>query len=106
MAGLRGRARRPWGTALVASALLLPGCGTINSWASGCPAPSSGIRTGGEYIRDLGSFCEDPAGWVMLPADMPLSAIADTLTLPIAWWFEQPPPTPVSPGCRWAIPRR
>lgn len=104
--GPRGRVRRRWGAALVAAALLLPACGTINSWAGGCRAPYSGIRTDVQYIRDFGSFGEDFVGWLTIPPDMPLSAIADTLTLPVAWGFEQPPPTPVSPGCRWAIPLR
>jgi uncharacterized protein YceK len=94
------------GAALLLAVLPLAACGTINSWAGGCPAPFSGVRTDRQYLRDLGSFRENTVDWVRIPADLPLSAITDTVTLPLAWWFEHPPPTPVSPGCRWAIPRR
>ena len=36
---------------LCAALALLPGCGTINSYASGCGGPYSGIRPGGGLPR-------------------------------------------------------
>ncbi len=104
-AGARGRLRSAALAGLLA-APLLAGCGTINSYASGCPAPFSGVRTDREYLRSVQSFRSDALRWVMLTGDLPLSALLDALTLPIGAWAEQPPPSPVSPGCLWAIPRR
>lgn len=97
------RAAAAW---LLLAGLALGGCGTINSYASGCPAPWSGVRTDREYLRDLEPLPGGAVGWLMVTGDLPLSAIADTLTLPLGAWVEHPPPTPVSPGCRWAIPHR
>jgi uncharacterized protein YceK len=94
-----------WGAAVALVAVGLAGCGTINSYASGCPAPYSGVRVDDEYLDDLGSFGEDGFDWVTISLDLPLSAILDTLTLPIALSFEQAPPAPVSPGCGWAANR-
>jgi uncharacterized protein YceK len=92
---------------LIALALLpLCACGTINSYAGGCPAPFSGVRTDHEYLSQLDTFLEDGLEWLRLGADLPLSAVADTLTLPVGVWAQQPPPQPVSPGCLWAVPRR
>jgi uncharacterized protein YceK len=93
-----------WGALL--ALLALAGCGTLNSYASGCPAPFSGVRTDNEYLGDLGSFSEDGFDWVTTLGDMPLSAVLDLVTLPIGIVAEHPPPEPVSPGCRWAIRER
>ena len=110
MAGRRqaeSRGLGPLGCAALWLALLpLCACGTINSYASGCPAAYSGVRTDHEYLGELDSLVADGLEWLRIAADLPLSAVADTLTLPIGVWAQQPPPTPVSPGCHWAIPRR
>ena len=92
--------------AVIAAAALLTGCGTINSYANGCPAPYSGVRTDHEYLSDVGPFPGDGLRWLMVTGDLPLSAVVDTLTLPIGAWARRPPPTPVVPGCHWAIPQR
>ena len=92
--------------AVLPIALGLAGCGTVNSYADGCPAPFSGVRTDREYLRDVRTFDGGALRWVMVTGDLPLSALADTLTLPIGAWARQAPPAPVSPGCRWAIPHR
>ena len=99
-------ARRPAAALLALALLTLPACGTINSYASGCPAPFSGVRTDHEYLSQLDSFLGDGLEWLRLGADLPLSAVADALTLPVGFWAERPPPQPVSPGCLWAVPRR
>lgn len=103
---MRRRRRARAGLATLLAAAPLSACGTINSYASGCPAPFSGVRTDREYLLDLEGFGEDALRWVMVGADLPLSAVVDLATLPIGALAESPPPVPVSPGCRWAIPRR
>jgi uncharacterized protein YceK len=91
---------------LLIAPLGLAGCGTINSYANGCPAPYSGVSTDRAYLRTVSSFGSDALRWAMLTSDLPLSLVVDTVTLPIAIWAERPPPAPVSPGCLWAISPR
>ena len=109
--------RRAW---ILASGLaLLPGCGTINSYASGCGGLYSGVRHDGDLIGNYGAEIEAARevhlrtdGWLantwetaFVVLDLPLSAVADTLTAPVSLALGQAAPDPVGLGCRWAAPR-
>jgi uncharacterized protein YceK len=80
----------------------LPGCGTVNSHASGCPAHYSGVRTDLEYLRSYGSFWQDGFDWIVVVGDLPLSGVADTLSLPLASAVSDAPPLQPGLGCEWA----
>lgn len=89
----------------VACLLLLAtgaGCGTVNSYASRCPGPYSGVRSDVEILESLGSFWKDGFDWVTLVLDVPLSAVADTLTAPIGYSVYAGAPTPPGLGCGWS----
>ena len=97
---------------------LLSGCGTINSYASGCGGLYSGIRQDGDLLGTYGAeilaareFRLGADGWlantwnsVFVALDLPLSAIADTLSAPVTLALGQRSPEPVGLGCRFAAP--
>ncbi len=103
---------------LCAALALLAGCGTINSYASGCGGPYSGIRQDGDLLGTYGAEILAARevrlgadGWlantwegVLVALDLPLSAIADTVTAPLTLARGQGAPQPVGLGCRWAAP--
>jgi uncharacterized protein YceK len=105
--------------ALFAGLALLSGCGTISSAPSGCNGLYSGVRYDGDLLGVYGAEFlaarEVPLGvdgwlanaWdsVMVAADLPLSAVADTLSAPATYAMGQSTPEPVGLGCRWAAPR-
>jgi uncharacterized protein YceK len=97
--------------------LCLSGCGTINSYASGCPGVYSGVRQDLDLIQGYQSAGvavdpEVPLGldgtlgnaWdtVFVAFDVPLAAIADTLALPVTYSIEPRAPYPQALGCGWA----
>ncbi len=84
---------------LMAMVLPLGGCQTLRSYTSGCPGVYSGVR----YFRD--QYVWLPLdGKIFFTFDLPLSAVADTLALPVTSFLEPPPPTArgLPRGCRWA----
>jgi uncharacterized protein YceK len=99
----------------LAALLCLSGCGTINSYASGCPGVYAGVRQDLDLIRSYGSDTasdgEVPIGldgtlgnvWdtVFIAFDVPLAAVADTLALPLTYRMEPRVPYPTSLGCGW-----
>ena len=105
--------------ALFAGLVVLSGCGTLSSAASGCAGPWSGVRFDGDLLGAYGvevlAAREVPLGvdgwlsdsWdsVMVAVDLPLSAVADTLAAPVTYALGQATPDPVGLGCRWAAPR-
>jgi uncharacterized protein YceK len=100
----------------LAALLCLSGCGTINSYASGCPGAYSGVHQDLDLIRSYGSTVavgpEVPLGvdgklgdaWdtVFVAFDVPLAAVVDTLALPVTYSMEPRAPHPQALGCGWA----
>ena len=79
--------------------LLLLSCQSVRSWEE-CPGVYSGVKY---YQAQIGTLPWD--GRAFFGADLPLTAIVDTLALPVTYFVE--PARPVkgySPGCRWAGP--
>lgn len=105
--------------ALFAGLTLLSGCGTISSVPSGCSGPYSGVRHDGDLLGVYGAEVlaarEVPLGFdgwlanawdsVIVAVDLPLSAVADTVSAPVTLAMGQSTPEPVGLGCRWAAPR-
>jgi uncharacterized protein YceK len=79
------------------------GCGTVNSYASGCPAVYSGIRSHAELLRELGSFWQDGFDWITVIGDLPLSLVGDTVLAPIGPLVDENPARPAGLGCEWAL---
>ena len=77
------------------------GCQTDRSWEQGCPGVYSGIR----YYRDqVGGLPVD--GKIFFTLDLPLTAVADTLVLPVSVFMEPKRPRHgFAPGCTWAAGR-
>lgn len=88
-------------TALLCVAPL--GCGTVNSYASGCPAAYSGIRSDSEVLRELDSFWQDGFDWITVIGDLPLSLVGDTVLAPIGPLVDENPASPAGLGCEWAL---
>lgn len=96
--------------------LVLSGCGTVNSYANGCPGVYGGVRQDLDLLESYGSeaaaYPESPIGFdltladawdrVFVALDVPLAAIADTVALPATLGREPQARTPVAPGCGWA----
>jgi uncharacterized protein YceK len=95
----------------------LPGCGTVTSWASGCPGPYSGVRSDREMIaalftKERAPGPEVPLGldapladaWDLpfLVLDVPLAGAMDTATLPLGLALKGARPVPAGPGCAWS----
>jgi uncharacterized protein YceK len=106
---------RRW-PAVLAGLALLPSCGTISSYASGCRGVYSGVREDvellGTYGAELAGEREIPLGidgWLanawdglFVALDLPLSALVDTAGAPIARAAGQGRPDPAGLGCGWA----
>ena len=105
----------------VAALALLPGCGTVSSWASGCRGVYSGVRQDAEllaaYQQPPAIESEVPLGvdaWLArswdtatLAIDVPISAVADALSAPIVLAAGPTTPEPPGLGCGWsATPQR
>lgn len=78
---------------------LLVGCQSLRSWDE-CPGIYSGVKY---YADQVSSLPWD--GRVFFAVDLPLTAVVDTLALPVTFFLE--PTRPVrgyGPGCRWAGP--
>jgi uncharacterized protein YceK len=98
-----------WTASLVLLSVL-PGCGTINSYASGCPGVYSGVAQDRDLLREHRSnlAAREPPGrlavaWdtAAVAIDVPLSATLDTLGLPLAWAVGPRSPRPAGHlGCR------
>ena len=81
--------------------LALSGCQSVRSWES-CPGVYSGLRYYNEQFPELPGD-----GKAFFTLDVPMTAIVDTLALPITAFAEpQYPPGGFPLGCRWADPRR
>jgi uncharacterized protein YceK len=99
-------------------ALFLPGvgCGTIHSYAGGCPGIYSGVRSDVDLIQSYVSPDPVPSriplgidaplanAWdtVFVALDVPASAALDTLGLPLAWALGPREPIPQGLGCGWS----
>jgi len=82
-------------TTLLAS---LCGCQTARSFDKGCPGVYSGLRYYGDQIGEM-----PPDGKIFFTFDLPLSAVLDTLLLPITPFVDRRrPEAGWAPGCRWA----
>jgi uncharacterized protein YceK len=100
----------------LAALLGLSGCGTINSYASGCPGAYSGVYQDLDLIRSYRSGAnvapEVPIGvdgtlgdaWdtLFVAFDVPLAAVVDTLALPATYSMAPRVPYPQALGCGWA----
>lgn len=84
--------------ALALVAALALGCQTTRSFGQGCPGFYSGVRY---YASQLNAVPAD--GKIFFTLDLPFSAVADTLLLPVSWMLEPVEPRGgFPPGCRWA----
>jgi uncharacterized protein YceK len=94
---------------------LLPGCGTLNSGASGCFGSYSGVRQDLELLAALGARPAEtdvPLGidgaladlWdgAFVAFDLPLSFVLDTAAAPVALAVGQRRPEPTGLGCHWS----
>ena len=90
-----------WRLRVAAVLVLLPGwlgCQSIRSWQQGCPGVYSGVKYYGEQIGEL-----PYDGRIFFSIDLPLTAIVDTLALPVtAFATPQPPSGGYALGCKWA----
>jgi uncharacterized protein YceK len=89
------------GLALIAMLVLvlpLGGCQTLRSYLSGCPGVYSGVR----YFADQYDWLPLD-GKVFFAIDLPISAVADTLALPVTFFVDPPLATQrgLPRGCRW-----
>lgn len=84
--------------ALIACVLGLASCQTTRSFDGGCAGIYSGVRFYNDQIDEL-----PVDGKVFFTLDLPLSAIFDTLLLPVTAFAEpQRPKLGWTAGCRWA----
>lgn len=85
------------GLALALGSWLL-GCQSTRSWQQGCPGVYSGVKY---YADQVGELPLD--GKVFFTIDLPISAVIDTLALPVTAFAEPHVPRGGFPiGCRWA----
>jgi len=86
-------------TALLALPPSLGGCQTVRSYTSGCPGVYSGVR----YFADQYSWLPLD-GKIFFAIDLPLSAVFDTLALPVTFFVDPPQVTArgLPRGCGWA----
>ena len=74
------------------------GCQTVRSWYHGCPGVYSGVRFFGDQLDWLPFD-----GKVFFSVDLPFSAVADTLSLPVTFFVSpERPKEGYVRGCRWA----
>ncbi len=111
--------RRPL-LSLLPLLIWLAGCGTVNSFASGCPGSYGGVRQDLSLLASYGQpdevAPEVPLGvdgqlgdlWdrVFVAVDVPLSALTDTLALPYTSLREPSHAEPVALGCGWVVAER
>ena len=77
------------------------GCQTSSSWEQGCPGVYSGIRYYGDQVGGL-----PVDGKIFFTLDLPLTAVADTILLPVSAFMEPKCPRyGFAPGCTWAEKR-
>lgn len=80
--------------------LALPGCQSVRSW-SRCPGIYSGVRYYADQLPDIPFD-----GKVFFTFDLPFSALADTLAVPLTAFADREIKRGGYPiGCRWASPR-
>ncbi len=92
--------RLPWLLFWIASISML-GCQTSRSWEQGCPGVYSGIRYYGDQVGGL-----PVDGKIFFTLDLPLTAVADTILLPVSVFMEPKRPRyGFAPGCTWAEKR-
>jgi len=78
--------------------LLLAGCQTGRSFEGGCRGVYSGVRYYNDQVSEL-----PPDGKLFFTLDLPFTAVADTLLLPVTAFLEpQRPRLGWTRGCRWA----
>ncbi len=88
--------RLPWLLFWIASISML-GCQTGHSWEEGCPGVYSGIRYYGDQIGRL-----PVDGKIFFTLDLPLTAVADTIVLPVSVFMKtKRPRCGFAPGCTW-----
>lgn len=76
----------------------ITGCQTARSFDHGCPGIYSGIRFYADQLPEL-----PIDGKIFFTADVPLTAVFDTLLVPVtAALHRQKPVGGWPPGCRWA----
>ena len=76
----------------------LLGCQTGRSWEEGCPGVYSGIRYYGDQVGGL-----PVDGKIFFTLDLPLTAVADTIVLPVSVFMKPKRPRyGFAPGCTWA----
>ena len=70
----------------------------MRSFEHGCPGIYSGVRFYNDHISEI-----PLDGKLFFVADLPFSALADTLLLPVTSFSDsKPPDRGYPPGCRWA----
>jgi hypothetical protein len=67
----------------------LPGCGTIANFASGGPEMYGGLDRDFRFFQTVGHMGK--GGFIWLLAELTLSGVADTLTLPLVIWIQGSP---------------
>ncbi len=86
-----------WGLASIS----LLGCQTGRSWEEGCPGVYSGVRY---YWDQVDALPFD--GKLFFTLDFPLTAVADTILLPVSVFMKpKRPKYGFAPGCTWAKKR-
>ena len=84
--------------ALGAVCFVSTGCQTIQTWENGCPGVYSGLR----YYAERYSWLPWD-GKIFFTLDLPLTTIADTLSLPVSAFAEpRRPKGGWVRGCEWA----
>jgi uncharacterized protein YceK len=83
--------------AAVSLVAFLFGCQTTRSFDQGCPGVYSGVRYFADQIGDM-----PPDGKLFFTLDLPVTAVVDTVLLPVTFFVEpERPAAGWSPGCRW-----
>jgi uncharacterized protein YceK len=79
-------------------ALSLCCCQTARSFDQGCPGFYSGVRYYADQIAEI-----PPDGKIFFTLDLPLSAVFDTVLMPVGLLAHRERPRGGwPPGCRWA----
>ncbi len=92
--------RLPWLLLWIAVISML-GCQTSHSWEQGCPGVYSGVRYFGDQVSEL-----PVDGKIFFTLDLPLTAVADTILLPVSVFMKPKRPRyGFAPGFRWAEKR-
>ena len=115
-AGPRTRLARIARAGWLFAPLPLLGCGTLNSGASGCFGPYSGVRQDLELLSALGAepaetevrlgidgTLADVWDGIFVAFDLPLSFVADTAVAPVSLATGPQRPEPAGLGCGWSV---